>query len=299
MTATATTENPFGDEFEPPEGSQDGSNKIEYDRWGRYANLPAIPGVRGVGPWTRVSTVAKTLDDPYFLDLWKQRQIIRGIHKNPDLLRVLNGSRFDPDTQHGKKILNALATQAMEEVGSYDGATAGTKFHDLAEKHDLGEDWYHPDAPEDDRLMVEAYRNELARHAIRVVPELMERVICVPELNVAGRFDRVVLDNGVYRIGDLKSQKSMDFGHISLAVQLAIYANASYVLNMETWEWEPVPVEIDKSTGVIMWVPATQPGRAEIHDVDIAMGWTLAKASVRVREWRKEKGFVVRRARVA
>lgn len=299
MTATVATDNPFGDEFEPPE-SEDGSNKIQYDRWGRYANLPAIPGVRGVGPWTRVSTVAKTLDDPYFLDLWKQRQIVRGIHKKPDLLRAIDGGRFDPDSQHGKKILNALASQAMEEVGSYDGATAGTKFHDLAERYDLGQAWsYGPDVTEEDRRMMDAYRRTMERHAISVVPDLMERVICVPELNVAGRFDRVVLDNGVYRIGDLKSQKSMDFGHISLAVQLAIYANAEYVLNMETWEWEKVSVEIDRKTGVIMWVPATQAGVAEIFDVDIAMGWTLAKASVKVREWRKEKGFVVRRGRVA
>jgi len=44
-----------------------------------------------------------------------------------------------------------------------------------------------------------------------------------------------------------------------------------------------------------MWVPAVEPGRAEIHEVDISFGWTLAKAAARVREWRKRKDLVTRR----
>jgi len=302
---TKITDNPFGSDFDLPEGSQSDSKKIEYDRWGRYANLPAIPGVCGVQPWTRVTTLAKTLEDTYYLDLWKQRQVILGIMNNPDLLDAAKGPRFNPTSQHGKNILNSIASQAMECAGSYDGASKGTKFHDLTESFDRAEievlelATLHEDDPESFE-MIGAYDRLLKRHKIRVIPELMERVVCVPSLNVAGRLDRIVSDNGVYRIGDVKSQKTLDFGQLSLAIQLAIYANATHILDHETWTWVPIedviPEGIDRSTGVIMWVPAEEPGRAEIHDVDLEFGWTLAKAAVQVREWRKTKGIVSRRA---
>jgi len=38
----STTFNPFNtDSVIPPERP---ANEIQYDRWGRYANLPAVPG---------------------------------------------------------------------------------------------------------------------------------------------------------------------------------------------------------------------------------------------------------------
>lgn len=302
---TAITDNPFGDDFELPEASEGDSKEIKYDRWGRYANLPAIPGVCGVQPWTRVTTLAKTLEDTHYLDLWKQRQVIMGIRNNPELLEGIKGSRFNPTSQHGKNTLNSIASQAMGNAGSWEGASKGTKFHDLTERFDRGEieisDWEQdPNVSADDLNMIKAYDGIMFRHDIRVIPELMERVICVPSLNVAGRLDRVVSDNGVYRIGDVKSQKTLDFGQMSLAIQLAIYANATHILDTKMWAWIPIgeylPEGIDRSTGVIIWVPAEEAGRAEIHDVDLEFGWTLARAAVRVREWRKAKGVVSRRA---
>ena len=307
MTTTTETGNPFGDEFEPPEGPEGASNKIEYDRWGRYSNLPPIPGQRGLQPWTRASTIAGTLKDTFLLNQWSQRQVIRGLVKNPELYEVIKnhvgGPRFNPNTLNGKRVLNGYVKSATDEAGSLDGAEAGTRFHDLAESHDRGNAWsYGPDVNQTDLDMMESYRRALSTHGVKVVPELMERVICVPELNCAGRLDRVYRDGDAYRIGDLKTQKWEPgaFDGISLAVQLAIYANAEYVLNMETdpWTWEPLPVEIDKSTGVFIWVPVVDPNTAAIYDVDLTEGWRLAKASVRVREWRTSKAFVNRRGRV-
>lgn len=296
-----TTDDPFGDDFDLPKGSESDSKKIEYDRWGRYANLPAVPGVTGVQPWTRVSTVAKTLEDTYYLDLWKQRQVIMGLRNNPSLLEGIKGSRFNPTSQHGKNILNGIASQAMENAGSYEGASKGTRFHDLTEAYDRADigaielATLHEEDP-DSFEMIGAYDRLLKRHEISMIPDLMERVVACPALNVAGRLDRIVSDNGILRIGDVKSQKTLDFGQMSLAIQLAIYANATHMLDLETWTWVPMPEALDKTTGVIIWVPAEEPGRAEIHDVDLEFGWTLAKAAVRVREWRKTKGLVSRRA---
>jgi hypothetical protein len=251
------------------------------------------------GPLTRASTIASVLPDKYHLELWKQRQVVRGIVAKPGLLELVNGPRFNHETKRGKEILNSVAYTAMEEAGSHDGATAGTKFHDLAERFDRGEGLtLDPSLTADDLAMLDAYEREMRKHSIKAVAEFMERVICVPSLGVAGRLDRIYNDNGVLRIGDLKSQKWEPgiFDSISLSVQLAIYSNAEYMLDMSVkpWKWVPMP-KIDKMVGICMWVPAIEPGRAEVHDVDLAFGWMLAKASVKTREWRKRKDVVSRR----
>lgn len=289
--------NPFGDEFDLPEEPESAEDKIEYDRWGRYANLPAIPGVRGVQPWTRVTTIAKVLEDEYYLTLWKQRQVIRGIAAKPEFLDLVRGPRFDHESQHGKGILNSIASQAMDEAGSYDGAKAGTKFHDLAERLDSGKDHLFSldEVTEDDGKMLDAYTRLLKRKGLEPVPEYMERVVVIPELGVAGRLDRIYrhVRTGDLYIGDLKSQKTLDFGHISLCAQLASYANAPYILNTDTspWSWEPMPI-VNKIAGAIAWVPAIEPGFAKMAKVDLRLGWTFARAAVRTREWRKRKDLV-------
>lgn len=293
------TDDPFGDDFDLPEGSQSASKEIEYDRWGRYANLPAIPGVTGFQAWTRVTTIAKTLEDTYYLELWKQRQVIMGIKNNPSLLDPISGARFNPTSNHGKTLLNSIASTAMDEAGSYTGAQKGTAFHDLTEAFDRGNVSAMPLDTDEDRNsfeMLKAYKRQLDLHNITMIPNLMERVVACPALNVAGRLDRIVSDDGILRIGDVKSQKTLDFGQMSLAIQLAVYANSTHMLDQETWKWEPMPEGLDRTIGVILWVPAEEPGRAEVHDVDLDFGWTLAKAAVKVREWRKTKGLVSRRA---
>jgi len=292
--------NPFGDQYAIPEASQSDADKIDYDRWGRYANLPGIPGVMDPGPLSRASTIAKVLPDTWNLDQWAKRQIVRGLQRKPALLDLASGPRFNHESKHGKDLLNSIAATAMDEAGSHDGATAGTRFHDLAEHADRGEGiLLDPSLSPDDLAMLDAYEAEMRRHSIKPVAEFIERVVCVPSLGIAGRFDRIYNDNGVLRIGDLKSQKWEPglFDSISLSVQLAIYSNATHMLDMSVkpWKWVPMP-KIDKTKGLVAWVPAVEPGKAEIHDVDLVFGWKMTKASVQVREWRKAKGVVSRRA---
>lgn len=293
--------NPFGTEFDVPEHDAD---EIEYDRWGRYANLPAIPGVCGVQPWTRVSTIAKVMDDPFFLDRWKRRQVLIGIKRNPSLLDRLTpkilehvaNHRVTPMPKRTKDLLNATADEAMKIAGSLDGATAGTAFHTLMEIIDAGDLVDLDTLSEEDSLMIGAYARTIEQNDIKMIPELIERVIAIPELGLAGRLDRVLLDGGVPRIGDVKSQATMDFGHISLAAQLAAYANASWMLDMSVKPWKWVPMaDVDKRKGVVIWTPATQPGVAEIYDIDLVKGWDFVKTSVEIRQARKLSGLVKRR----
>jgi len=297
------SDNPFGDAYDVPE---EDPKAIHYDRWGRYANLPAIPGVCGVQPWTRVTTVGKVLDDTYFLDLWKRRQVVIGIKRKPELLdgitermlKHVDQHRVTPMPKRTKDLINAIADQAMDGAGSYEGAAVGTAFHTLMEVIDAGDMIDRDTITEDDALMIDAYAELIKAEQIKMIPNMIERVIAIPSLGLAGRLDRIVTDHGVPRIGDVKSQASMDFGHISLAVQLACYANAEYMLDQSTepWTWIKMP-EVDKDLGVVIWTPATQPGVAEIIDVDLRKGWQYAKASVKIREWRKDQGIVTRRPR--
>jgi hypothetical protein len=288
MIMNTTNDHPFAEDVVVPDHS---IREIEYDRWGRYANLPSLPQY-GQRAWTRVTTLAKTLEDTYHLEQWKQRQILLGIKENPALLEAISSSRFDPASGSGKTLLNSLASQSMEEAGSFSGADAGTAFHDLSERLDAGLNL--GDISDDQKKMVRAYDEILGKHSLIPRPKYTERVVCAPSFEVAGRVDRIISHHGELFIGDVKTQKSLDFGQMSLAVQLAAYASAPHILDHNTWEWERMP-KVNQNIGLIIWIPANDPGRAEIHNVDIEFGRELAKASLRVRQWRKRKGIVTLR----
>lgn len=303
----------FGDEFDAPSATAKAperlSNEIKFNQWGQYANLPPIPGQKRSQNWTRATTLKDILTDKRNLELWQQRQVLRGVAMRPtlidDLQTEIEAGEIDFDSKKIKEWLNKICDDARYVAGSLDGAEKGTAFHSAAEIYDAGEafkiDELMGTLDRNQSEMLAAYAKTLSEHRLRPVPSLMERVICVPELKIAGRLDRVYEDHdGVYRIGDLKSQRWEPgaFDGISLCVQLAIYANAKYMLDEDQWEWVPMPDRIDKTQGVIVWVPASKPGTAEVYDLDLDWGWKLAQASFRVRnDWRKDKSRVVRRRR--
>ena len=113
--------------------------EIARDRWGR----PLIVPPNGGEPtgYTRVSTLAKALDDLNNLMAWKCRKTAEGLIRRPDLLTLVSGAiaNGDPDSDWPtKRALNAAVDQAMEAAGSSKGATAGTGFHSLTEAIDRG-----------------------------------------------------------------------------------------------------------------------------------------------------------------
>lgn len=304
--------NPFGDEFvAPPEGSESVPTEIVFNRWGQYANLPPIPGDKRSRNWTRASTLKDILGDKRNLDLWSQRQVLRGIAMSPRLIAPVQdeiaAGEIDFDEKKIKDWLNSICDKARGVAGSYEGSDTGTAFHSAAEKYDAGNPFtiteIMNDLDDQQATMLAAYAKSLKEHEIKPIGHLMERVICVPELKIAGRLDRVYQDSdGILKIGDLKSQKWEPgaFDAIALCVQLAIYANASWMLDEQAWEWVPFPEDISRETGMIMWVPAKQPGVAEVYDIDLEWGWELAQVSFRIRnDWRKDKTRVSRRTRPA
>lgn len=280
-----------------PDGG--GPREIEYHpTYGGYSNLPPVPGWEGKTYWTRTSTLAKTLDDTYNLSQWGKRMVVWGLRKNPNLIDMIGKRITDPNGRAGKEILNAVATRALEEAETFKGADAGTDLHDLAEILDAtGALPTSPVPTREQTRTLAAYELGLRRQKIRVLPEYTERVVVCPELGVAGRIDRIVddFDQGL-KIGDLKSQKWEPgaYDSLALSIQEAVYANASYMLDAESWTWIPMP-EVSRKEGLIFWIPSTRPGVFEVYEVDLEAGYQFARAASMLRQWRNRKDIVTKR----
>lgn len=259
-----------------------------------YREFPPLPGHAKWDPAAygqRVTTLAETLTDKYKLEQWRLRQTVLGLKENPGLLDLL-GRRFNAATEHGRTLLQSVATQAMDLVGSNDAADAGTAYHSLAESFDLG---HAMSGVEPDQIRwIEGYAECLEAAKLTVVPEYMERVVCSPDLGVTGRLDRIYSHpaHGLV-IGDIKTQKwePGEYDGIKLAVQFACYAFAEYILDEQSWTWKTMP-QVNTERGVIIWAPSGEPGKAKPRKVDLVLGLTLARASRKTRQWRADKTIV-------
>jgi hypothetical protein len=102
--------------------------EIPRDRWGRPLIVP-IGGGKPVG-YTRVSTLAKALDDKTALTKWKQRQVVIGLGARPDLVAVAGAVKNDD------RKLDEIVETAMTAAESERAANIGTALHALSEQVD-------------------------------------------------------------------------------------------------------------------------------------------------------------------
>ena len=280
---------------------------IPRDRYGR----PLIPPATGGKPkaYTRVTTLAETLDDRYNLEKWKQRQVAVGLMLRPDLLALVAAQQND------KGQLDHTCDEAIAAAKGGAAGNTGTALHALTERLDKGEDLGH--IPEVLRADLDAYRACIDRHGIEVV-EVEQFVVC-EALEAAGTLDRLGRVRDRLCVFDIKTGAgAVDYGLPSISVQLAIYAHAetswsttdghvgrkfviskdrvdptrSYVVPAhETFVGSKNTdndqlVEVDKSRAyVIHLLPGS--GRCELVEVDIVSGWQAAQTAKWVREWRK------------
>lgn len=283
-------------EFAPPEIKPPADRTPTHDKNGCYDNLPPVPGF-GSGPWPRVSDMDILSDDKY-LNLWKQRQVVRAIEGNireraadpsvPDLLKPMKGSRFNALNSYGKRKINEIVDACHEYIGSNKGSDLGTRFHEFAERLDAGESPKDFDLTPELKMMLKSYWNIRSHFKIKPVKGFLERTVFIPELEACGTFDHLDTDGSspVPVIGDTKTQSTMAFSHIAIPQQLASYAHASLVLDRVTWTWQPMP-EVDQKNAIVLWCPADEPGRASVQDIDIVKGWRYAlTARDIISDWR-------------
>lgn len=275
---------------------------IARDRWGR----PLIEKPDGtIGAYTRASTLGKALEDSSGLTKWQQRQAVIGVAQRKDLVLAVAAHRDD------NQKMNEIIETAMEVAGSSAAATSGTAIHDICDQIDHGKEPYVPEEYADD---VQAYRE--ATGALEVVAA-EEFAVC-DELEVGGTPDRVhrlwapvplpdgsELPIGTLVIGDIKTSKTLDFGHIAFSVQLAVYSRSHrYDLSLgreRVHYGKDIPVgdrepwvegeKVNQEWGLIVHVPLGK-GQATVHPINLTLGWQLAELSRDVREWRKHKGII-------
>lgn len=302
--------------------ADDGSGELPKDQWGRY-KLPD-PETGQVSGRTRATTFAKSVADTYVLSQWQMRMALKGMTMRPDLAALIAATPLDDRDR-----LNQLAEDCKEAAAARAAANLGTAVHAFNEQTDAN--GRIPDtAPANLRPILAARQRALADHQIVLVPEMIERTVYVPEFDVVGTFDRwgfvEVPDGDPGRIGpddlgeiiDDKTGRDLTYGWNEIVIQLALYANATHILNKavfwEDWRrlteglragtapkrmptrcWEPMP-PTRKDRGVVIHMPVkaaldapTAPPVVTLYKVDLAAGWEAAWLCHKVRQWRKRR----------
>lgn len=256
--------------------------EIPRDRWQRPLIVP--PGGGAPIAYTRVSTMAKALDDLSNLMAWKCRKTAVGLVRRPDLLTRIAGAiaNGDDDTDWPtKRDLNAICEEATEAAGATKGRSAGTGLHALTEAIDRGDEPLF--VPPADQARLDAYR--AATVGYRALDA--ETFIVCDELQAAGSFDRLWLcPDGRVRVGDLKSGKSEKDFPLATAMQISVYAHGSRY-NPETGR-SPLHADLDLTTGLLIHMPPS--GGCEVVPLDLEKGWRAAQLAAEVhhtvRKWK-------------
>jgi hypothetical protein len=257
--------------------------EVPRDRHGRPLIIPPEGGEPIA--YTRVSTLAKALDDLNQLMLWGQRKTAEGLLRRPDLQTRLAGilANGDPDRDWAtKRDLNKVCAEAKEAAGASTGASSGTGLHALTEAIDRGEE---PEfVPAADRPRLDAYR--AATEGYTALDS--ETFVVCDEIRAAGSFDRLWLcPDGRVRVGDLKSGKSEKAYPLATAVQMSIYAHGCRY-DPATGDRSKLYADLDLTTGLLIHMPAS--GGCEVVPLDLEKGWRAAQAAHlvhhEIRQWR-------------
>lgn len=248
---------------------------IPRDRWGR----PLITPPDGGKPeaYTRMSTLAKALDDKTALTKWKQRQTVIGLAGRPDLVSVAAACKGDD------RKLDEIVETAMTVAESERAANIGTALHALSEQVDAGCDL--ADLPEQFRPDLAAYRAAMAGIEILAA----EMFVVVDEIKAAGTFDRLVrLPDGRVVVADLKTGRHEQKYPHGATQQIAGYSRG-HLYDPEKGRVGHLPsLGVDQAAGLLIHMPAGT-GTCDLYLLDLHVGWGLAQVSVAVREAFKAK----------
>lgn len=287
------------DEFEAKAryGSDDWIDDFGIPREKRFSR-PKLPDptTGAVKAWTRTSTIAKVLDDTYNLELWKQRMVGKGIASRRDLTNRAATTHIED-----RNAWFEICEMAMQHAGSAEGRNNGTALHALVETYNADPANFDASAyPEEMINDLHAYIDALRAYGLINVPGLAERTMVNAKIGIAGTWD-AVLESGSWafpRIGDLKTQKTVDYSQVSIAMQVAGYAYGDVMLPKPWPGWEgtvddylPMPT-VDLKWGVLIHLPVGK-GECHIYDINLEDGFTALKMALSVRRWRSRKDLFI------
>jgi hypothetical protein len=264
------------------------------DRWGRYLICP--PGCTKPVGYTRVTTVAKTLDSGGGLAAWKATMAACGLIMRPGLraqweaLLAEHGGNPWYAGDEPKAACKRLIEECAAAGGANDRREIGTSLHTITALVDLGRSPAHL-SPETERD-VAAYQAGLAAAGIEILTDCIELSVVLDTWKVAGTCDRLVRVPGYQKpmIADLKTGTDLSYSWPSIAVQLAAYSRANAIYEQGAAEdgsqdvRAPMP-DVDQENALIMWLNAGSE-RLELFVVDLVAGWDAFTHSMWVRNWR-------------
>lgn len=271
------------------------------DRWGRpYVSNDGGPlkFVKGKSTpvnaegYTRVSTLAGTLDDKSGILEWSAANAMIGMIKDPSIAAQVGSlaSKYDNPwyVPEGKKAIKPLIKRAQEVGGSDRASGLGTSYHEFTEVIDEGR-W--PEyAPSEMVPWLHAYREAMEGYECLG----MEVFVVNDELKVAGSFDRVLrTPDGRVVVSDTKSGRSDPLYPLKVTMQVGAYSH-SVRYDQATGERSPIHPDLDLTTGLLVHAPILGGGKPEVkvYELDLVKGMELARLAVQVREarsWERSK----------
>lgn len=177
--------------FNPParEGSTFSApataSELPRDRYDR----PLISPPDGSAPvaYTRVTTLAKSIENTYHLGQWMNRMVALGMSKRKDL--VLAASAIsNPDDRGQKRTLQDIADRAKDSAAP-SAASIGTALHSFTERADRGEDL--SGLPEEYVQDIAAYSEATRVFSVHSI----ETFVVNDEYRVGGTYDRIYIVN--------------------------------------------------------------------------------------------------------
>lgn len=262
---------------------------------GRYY-LPN-PDTGKTASWQRVTNFVKFTDDTYHLELWKRRNVVKGLARmlgapTEHGFRTGTGETIDHiaglDVKADKDRLNNIADKAQEVADAYRMADEGTALHASTEAADYaGGDLNR--VPERHRRRVRLYLDALAVHGLTVVPDMIERVTASAKYQVAGKIDRVYqLRDGSFVVGDLKTGDSLDLSFPSIAAQVECYADGINDVGIFDGQRYDTSLKVRDDFAIVVHLPSTR-FEVAVYAVDLSKGRVINAANLAVRDARKVK----------
>ena len=253
---------------------------VPRDQYGRYK----LPGPDGPETsWTRATTFAATLAEQYGLRIWKERQVVWGLSRRPDLITMASTIVGPED----KKVLGEIVTEAHIAAGTDAKANRGTAIHLACAAAEAGA---FERVPEELRPHVAGYFKAMRDGGLEILPEYVERTGIVKQYGVAGTLDNLVrCPDGKVRVADKKTGR-MDYSDTEFAVQMALYAHFDALFNYDTNAYEPMP-EVATDYAILAHIdPET--GHTELLRINIEWGWVWARTCAEVRDIRDTKHVI-------
>jgi hypothetical protein len=267
------------------------------DQWGRYLVVPPTGG-KPIG-YTRVTTVAKALDNGGGLANWKASQAIcgtlirRGLRAQWEALLAEHGG----DPWYANKASKAACKRLVEECAAVGGANdrreMGSSLHTITALADLGSTPTH--LSDETAQDLGAYQAGLASAGIKIDPSLIETTVVLDAFQVAGTFDRLAVVPGfdLPLVADLKTGADLSYSWPSISVQLAAYSRADHIYRQgiatdgSQDRRLPMP-EVDQRYGLVMWLDAGS-NKLELFLVELEPGWEAFEHSIWTRHWRSRR----------